>query len=210
MSMMQPSQGRLNPFRCLLHPFDGFYAMKEEGKGSRVAAAVIVFIFFLASVLIRQDTGYTFNTNDPDALNIWLIAAKTVVLYGLWVMGNWAVATWMEGEGKAVQVAIVSAYAMIPYIIAMVLTTWLSNVMLQEEGAFLHYMMVIAMIWSGILMLIGMQTIHDYGFVRNLQSLLLTVAAMAIMVFLAVLFYTLFQQAYVFLLTIYNELLFRI
>ncbi|MNR52201.1 hypothetical protein D3C85_1719970 [compost metagenome] len=59
-------------------------------------------------------------------------------------------------------------------------------------------------------MLIGLLTVHDYGFVRNLQSISLTLAAMAIIVFLVILFYTLFQQTYVFVTTIYNEVLFRL
>lgn len=198
-----------HPLRCLIHPFDGFYEVKEEGKGSAALAAAIVLIFFFAAIVQRQNTGFTFNKNDLDDLNIWLVAAKTLVLYGLWVVGNWAVATWMDGEGKAVQIAVVSAYSIIPYVTSIILVSLLSNVLVMEEGVFLHYLTVVAMLWSAVLMLIGLQTIHDYGFVRNLQAMAMTLAAMGIMVFLAVLFYTLFQQAYVFLLTIYNELLFR-
>lgn len=201
---------RLNPFRSLLHPFDSFYAVKEEGKGSLLASALIVLVFFVATIFKRQSTGYTFNLVDLSALNIWLIAAKTIVLYALWVAGNWAAATWMDGEGKAKQIAIVSAYASIPYVAAVILTTLLSRVLVQEEGMFLSYITTIAMAWSALLMFIGLLTIHDYGAVKTLQSVLLTFAAIAIVVFLAMLFYTLFQQVYVFVYTIYNEMLFRL
>ncbi|NIK74997.1 hypothetical protein FHS15_000095 [Paenibacillus castaneae] len=201
---------RLNPFSSLLHPFDSFYAVKEEGKGSLLASALIVLVFFFATIFKRQSTGYTFNLADLSALNIWLIAAKTIVLYALWVAGNWAVATWMDGEGKAKQIAIVSAYASIPYVAAVILTTLFSRVLVQEEGMFLGYITTIAMVWSALLMFIGLQTIHDYGAVKTLQSALLTFAAMAIVVFLVMLFYTLFQQMYVFVYTIYNEMLFRL
>nr|WP_243864307.1 YIP1 family protein [Paenibacillus castaneae] len=193
-----------------MHPFDSFYAVKEEGKGSLLASALIVLVFFFATIFKRQSTGYTFNLADLSALNIWLIAAKTIVLYALWVAGNWAVATWMDGEGKAKQIAIVSAYASIPYVAAVILTTLFSRVLVQEEGMFLGYITTIAMVWSALLMFIGLQTIHDYGAVKTLQSALLTFAAMAIVVFLVMLFYTLFQQMYVFVYTIYNEMLFRL
>lgn len=203
-------QNKLNPFRCLLHPFDGFNAVKEDGKGSVPFAAAIVIVFFIAAIMYRQNTGYTFNYNDLNDLNILLIATKTIVLFALWVICNWSVATWMEGEGKASEICIVSAYSLIPYVAAIIAVTLLSNVLLEEEGVFLTYIIVIATIWSSILMLIGFLTIHDYGFVRTIQSIVLTFVAMAIVIFLAVLFYTLFQQAYVFLYTIYNELLFRL
>lgn len=203
-------RGKLNPFRCLIHPFDGFTAVKEEKKGSILLAGIIVAIFFISALIHRQNTGFIFNLADPTALNIWLIGAKTIVLYVLWVTCNWAVATWMEGEGKAIEIVIVSAYSLIPYVIGTIVTAMLSNVLLQEEGAFLQYIMVVALLWSTVIMVIGMQTIHDYGFVKTLQSILLTFVAMGIVVFLTVLFYTLFQQLYVFFYTIYNELLFRL
>ncbi|HTG70167.1 MAG TPA: Yip1 family protein [Candidatus Udaeobacter sp.] len=204
------SPKRLNPFSALLHPFDSFNSVKEDGKGSLLASGMIVLVFFIASIFKRQSTGYTFNLSDLSALNVWLIAAKTIVLYALWVAGNWAVATWMDGEGKAKQIAIISAYAIVPYVAAVIVSTLLSRVLVQEEGMFLGYITTLAMIWSAVLMFIGMLTIHDYGAVKTLQSFAMTFAAMGIVIFLAVLFYTLFQQVYVFIYTVYNEMLFRL
>ncbi|WP_424768407.1 Yip1 family protein [Paenibacillus sp. sgz302251] len=200
----------LNPLRALLHPFDSFAAVKDEGKGSLTAAAVIVIVFFLATIFKRQSTGYPFNMADLSALNIWIMGAKTIALYGLWVAANWAVATWMDGEGKAKQIAVVSAYAIIPYVAALIASTILSNVLVREEGMFLDYMMTIALLWSSLLMFIGIQIIHDYGAVKTLQAIALTFVAMGIALFLAVLFYTLFNQLYLFFYTIYNEMLFRL
>jgi tetratricopeptide (TPR) repeat protein len=205
-----PIQGQMLAFRCLLHPFDGFHAVKDEGKGSVIAAFAIVFVWFLAGVMERQNTGFTFNYNQLSDLNVFLILMKTVGLYALWVTCNWAVATWMDGEGKAKEIAIVSAYSITPYVTGILLATLVSNILLKEEGMFLQYITVVSMLWSSVIMFIGMLVVHDYGFVRTLKSLALTLAAMGIVVFLAVLFYTLFQQLYVFLYTVFNELLFRL
>ncbi|MCM3632116.1 Yip1 family protein [Paenibacillus camelliae] len=204
------SMKRLNPLRTLLHPFESFTAVKDEGKGSLVAAATIIIVFFLATIFKRQSTGYTFNMADLNALNIWIISAKTIVLYGLWVAANWAVATWMDGEGKAKQIAVVSAYAIIPYVVALIATTLLSNVLVMEEGMFLQYIIAVSVLWSALLIFIGMNIIHDYGALKTLQSIALTFVAIGITLFLAVLFYTLFNQVYLFFYTIYNELLFRL
>jgi len=201
---------RMHAFRCILHPFDSFNALKDEGKGSVVTAIVIVFVWFLAAVMERQNTGFTFNYNQLSNLNVFLILAKTVGLYVLWVACNWAVATWMDGEGKVRQIAIVSAYSVTPYVAGLLLATLASNVLLKEEGMFLQYINVASVLWSGVILFIGMLIVHDYGFVKTIQSMALTLAAMGIVVFLAVLFYTLFQQLYVFLYTVSNELLFRL
>jgi hypothetical protein len=204
------SRDRINPFHCLLHPFDGFYSVGEERRGYLPYAAAIVIVFFFAAIFQRQNTGYIFNHNQLNELNIFLITLKTLVLFTLWVIGNWSVATWIEGEGKASEIAIVSAYAIIPYVASMIFGTLLSNVLVVNEGAFLHYLTVIGILWSSILMVIGLQIIHDYEFGKTMRSILLTIIAMLIIVFLSVLFYTLFQQAYVFVVTVMNELLFRI
>jgi len=203
-------QGKMNPFHSMLHPFEGFYTIKEERKGSVVTAAIIIAVFFVSELIKRQNMGYIFNEADLTALNIGLIATKTVVLYALWVTCNWAVATWMDGEGTAVEISIISAYSLLHYVITTIVTTLLSNVLVKEEGSFLYYFAIIAFLWSCVLMVIGMQTVHDYGFVKTLQSLLLTIVAMGIVIFLSVLFFTLFQQLILFFYTIYNELLFRL
>jgi hypothetical protein len=210
MDQLNSLRTKLNPFHFLLHPFDGFDRVKEENKGSIFYAGLIVIIYFFAAIYQRQNLGYIFNHNQLSELNIYLIALKTIVMFALWAVSNWAVATWMDGEGKASEIVIVSAYAIIPYVASVILSTMLSNVIVANEGAFLGYITVVGILWSSILMIIGLMIIHDYEFVKTLRSMVLTLVAMLIITFLVVLFYTLYQQAYVFVVTIFNEILFRL
>ena len=60
-----------------------------------------------------------------------------------------------------------------------------------------------------VLLLIGTMVIHELPFARALGFLALTVAAMAVILFVLVLFYTLLMQLCTFGYTLYVEIVFR-
>ena len=51
---------------------------------------------------------------------------------------------------------------------------------------------------------------HQFTARQTLWNLLLTVFGMLIIAFIALLIYSLFQQVYVFIFTIFNEIMFRL
>ena len=65
------------------------------------------------------------------------------------------------------------------------------------------------MVWSIILMISAMKTVHQYSIPKTLAAMFFTVVAMAIILFLAVLLLTLFQQVFVFGYSVYTELMYR-
>ena len=86
--------------------------------------------------------------------------------------------------------------------------TWLSNFMIMDE-MYAEYIILIGLAWSAMLLLIGTMVIHELPFARALGFLALTVAAMAVILFVLVLFYTLLMQLSTFGYTLYVELAFR-
>ena len=65
------------------------------------------------------------------------------------------------------------------------------------------------MFWGIIVLLIGTITAHELSFGKAIGFLLLTVAGMAVIVFIGVLFYTLLEQLITFFSTLYVEIVFR-
>ncbi|MBO5852974.1 MAG: hypothetical protein J6Q74_04105, partial [Clostridia bacterium] len=82
----------------------------------------------------------------------------------------------------------------------------LTNFLLPTEGSFLGILTTIAMIYSGLLLIIGMMRIHDFSFGRLIGTTLLTVFGMAAIIFLMILVGILLQQLGGFLATIVTEL----
>jgi len=197
------------PFYIVFHPFQGYEELKYKKNGSLLLASLIVLLWFFTAVLVRQKTGFIFNLKRLDELNVLLIALRTVVLFILWVASNWAFCTLMEGEGKATEIWYASSYALLPHIFISIFVVLLSNFLTLEEGVFLGYFQVVGQLWSLIILYIGMKHIHNYSYKKTLASMVLTVGGIAIIIFLSILVYSLFQQLYAFVYGLFSEALFR-
>ena len=67
-------------FYTMIHPVNGFDQIKWEKKGSIVACAAILLVFFLTNVFEQVLTGFIFNTYNPDRISvpsIFLITKKS-------------------------------------------------------------------------------------------------------------------------------------
>lgn len=198
------------PLYIMVHPVDGYQEMKWNKKASVPLAGAILLLWLLAEILTWQSTGFIFNPNKPNEMNLYLILVKTLVLFSLWVVANWALCTLMDGEGRFADIWVASAYALLPYIITLAVVAVLSNFLVMQEGSFLECAMVIGQGWSIVLMFFAMQVIHQYSVKKTLVSMALTVVGIGIILFLCILLFSLFQQLYIFVYTIYSEIKFRL
>ena len=103
----------------------------------------------------------------------------------------------------------VSAYALLPYLFSQVIVIIASNFLLRTEGGFITFFQYLGLVWSIVLIISGMKTVHQYSLPKTLVAIIFTIVAMAIILFLMVLLLTLFQQVFVFGYSIYTELMYR-
>lgn len=193
----------------MFHPLNGFEEVKWNGKGSYRISAVVVFLFFLVNVFSAQMTGFSFNTNNPDKISMLSIFAISVGGVLLWFISNWAVSSLMNGEGRLGQIWLVTCYSLIPYIVFMALFILASNFTSLEMATFLYMLKAVGIAWSCLLMFFGLYQIHQMDFRQTILNILLTIFGIAVMLFLMVLLYSLFQQMYTFIYTIFSEIMFR-
>ena len=194
----------------VFHPISGFEEVKWNDKGSVVISVVVLFLFFLINVLQAQMTGFSFNSNNPDKISMISIFAISVGGVALWFVANWAMSSLMNGEGKLRQIWVVTCYALIPYVVFTALFIIASNFASLEMGVFLYLLYAFGIAWSCIMMFFGMYQIHQLDFKGTVANVFLTIVGIAIMLFIMVLLYSLFQQMYTFLYTIFSEIMFRI
>lgn len=91
------------PSYCLFHPFKGYTELKFERQGSLAIANGIIVSFFFVALINQQLTSFAFSTNDDVPFNILLELGKTVGLFAAWVICNWAISTFTDGEGNFVK-----------------------------------------------------------------------------------------------------------
>ena len=194
----------------IFHPVEGFEDLRWKKQGSLALSMVIVFLLFVAMVVDRQLMGFAFNTAYVKVFNVVPLIVRSVVYFFVWVIGNWAICTLFDGEGTLKKICIYSAYALVPYIFGTYISVFMSNFLILDEAIWVNFISLLGMGWSVILMIQAMRAVHQYSFAKTIISIIGTLIAMLLILFLAVLLLSLFQQVYVFIVQIYQEIAYRI
>ncbi|MBQ3791955.1 MAG: YIP1 family protein [Clostridia bacterium] len=197
-------------FHVIIHPFDGFWDLKHEQRGSVKSAAVLLVFTILCFFYQSVSTGYIFKPNDSDAMSIFTSIISVVVPVLLWTVGNWCMTTLMEGEGTLKNIFVATCYALVPVAIMTLLATVLSNVLLETEKDFVTMIQIIGYVWTGLLLIFGIMQTHDYSMGRNLLTILLTIVAMVFIMFVAILFTTLITKIVTFVYNLVVEVEYRV
>ena len=195
----------------IFHPFEGYEDMRWKKQGSLVITAVIVFFLFVAQVFKARFGGFAYNMRAySDIFNVVPILVQSIVYYLTWVVANWSFCTLLDGEGNMRRIAIYSAYALVPYIVCSIISTVITYFVTLDESIWVTAVSQIGLWWSGVLMVMGMKACHQYTFSKTLVCIILTIIGMLLILCLLVLIMSLFQQVWLFFLTIYTEIMYRV
>lgn len=199
------------PLYVIVHPFNGYWDLKYDRnqKTNLMLSFGIVFLLILTNILGSQYSGFLVNFNNPKYLNSLLEVVYVVVPLLFWCVANWSLTTLMDGEGKFAEIFITTCFALVPIVLINFPWIWLSNFISLQESSFYYFSQTLAVIWSGLLLFVGIMTVHQFTPSKTIGTLLLTVVAMGFMAFLTLLFFNLIQQIVVFISTIYQEIVLR-
>ncbi|MBO5010731.1 MAG: YIP1 family protein [Clostridia bacterium] len=196
-------------FHLVFHPFDGFWDLKHEKRGSVRAASTILGITIVAFFYQAIGTGYMHNPKgDYSTVFVQIIAVVVPVV--LWIVGNWCLTTLFDGEGSFKDIYIATCYSLAPLPLFVVLSTVLSNVLTVTEGSILTLLVSLGYVWVGLLLFFGMVVTHDYSTGKNVITTLGTIVAMAVIMFIILLFSSLVMKMATFLITLFTEIFNRI
>lgn len=191
------------------HPNDGFYWIRHQEKGSVLIAVLLVFLYAVCFSMNRIYAGFVVNDIDPRSVNSIAELGGVALLFVVLCAGNWSVTCLMEGEGRFKDIVIAIGYSLLPMIIGTVLATFVSQLVAENEEAFYSIIMGVGTAYTVIMMLVGIMQVHNYTLGKTLITLLLTVVAVFIIIFLGLLIVNFITQVYSFLRSIYIELVFR-
>ena len=192
-------------FHLMFHPFDGFWDVKHEKRGSVRAASTILGLTVLAFFYQSIGQGYIFNPRPTDG-NIIVQVLSIVLPVMLWVTANWCLTTLFEGEGSFKDIYVATCYSLAPLPIFITVSTLLSNVLTASEAMIISLLVGIAVVWMVLLVFFGMLVTHDYSMNKNIGTILATVLAAAVIVFVVVLFAGLVTKMYTFVDSIITEI----
>ena len=196
-------------FHVITHPFDGFWDLKHEKRGSVRAAfvfvAVVVVTFFYQAI----GQGYLFNPRGAYS-TIFSQLISVVVPIVLFVTANWCLTTLFEGEGSFKDIFVAVSYALVPLPLLIIPSTILSNVVAENEKTVVTLLVSLAFVWAGFLIFFGTQVTHDFSLGKNVIMIVVTIVGMVFIMFVALLFTTLLGKIVGFVSNIITEIGYRL
>lgn len=175
-------------FYIMTHPFDGFWDLKHEKRGSMRAAHLHVVLMVIVLVCKRQLTAFLFNQNDLLNFNPFAAIGNAFLPFIMWVVANWCFTTLMNGEGTFKDVYIASAYALLPFYLINAIGIVLSYALTLETGAFYTLIQAVAVVYLGAMLFFGQLVTHQYSFGKGILTAILTIAGIMVMIYLGLLF----------------------
>ena len=192
-------------FHLVFHPFDGFWDLKHEKRGSVRSATAILGLAVLAFFYQSIGQGYLFNPRgDYSTVLIQVLGILVPVL--LWVISNWCLTTLFDGEGSLRDIYIATCYSLAPLPLFITISTILTNVLTVSEEGIVSLITAIGWVWVIILLFFGMSVIHDYSTGKNVITTLGTILAMMVIMFIIILFSSLVIKMVSFLVTLFSEI----
>ncbi|MFG6367727.1 MAG: YIP1 family protein [Lachnospiraceae bacterium] len=193
----------------ITHPFDGFWDLTHEKRGSIAAANTILFLTLLVRIMKLQFTSFVFLQVYWEGINILLYLASVLFPLALWCVGNWGLTTLFDGKGTLKQIYMATCYGLTPYPLIQFPLILFSNVVTYDEAEFYGVLSAISLIWAALLILAAMIQIHEYTVKKTLFFTVATGFAMLVMIFILLLFFSMISQGIAYFISIGREILFR-
>ena len=197
------------PLFILTHPSLGWQIFKQEKKGKMGAALMIILLFVIMKMLEYKYAGPVVNTNNPYKFNSIQILAYSAIPPFLLAVANWSVTTLMDGKGKMKEIVMMACYSYFPIMLIGFINIVVSNFVTSDEAQFVTLLNIIGWALTGFMAITGLISIHEYGLGKVILSILFTIVATAIILFLCLLIFNLAQQIYGFFYEIYEEITVR-
>ena len=194
----------------LVHPFDGFFEIRFRNQGSLLIATLLLIAYAVLRCLSYQYTGFVMNLNNIDEMNALSIFISTISVVVLASAANWTITTLFNGKGKLKDIYIVICYSLTVLLIGDAVVTFASNFVTTEEVMILTALQMVCYAYFVFLLIAGLGTVHEYSFAGNLASMVMTIVAAAVILFIGVLLFTMLERMFSFVTSVTEEFMRRL
>lgn len=188
----------------VFHPFDGFWDIGHEQRGSAGAAAIFLVLAAICVAFQNRLSGFAISGGKNP--NPFLTAGVILIAALVFCVANWCLTSLANGKGRFRDIFIVTGYSAVPLIVFSIPITILSNLLTSREAGIVTLFVYLAYLWTAFLLFTGIMTVQQYSLGWNVLSLLLTLLGMLIIVFLAFLLFNLIGRIAGFFSSIITEI----
>jgi len=194
----------------LFHPFDGFWDLTHEKRGTIAAATTFLALFLITRVVQLLFTNFQFINAPLQYINIFEQMASLLLPFLILCLANWSMTTLFDGKGRFSDIYIAMCYALVPYTLIQLPLVFVSNFLSFDEAAFYNVLMSFSNIWCIFLIFVGLMQVHDYSPGKTLIFVVVTIVGALIIIFLLLVFFSLLGDAASYFISLYREIAFRL
>ena len=194
----------------ITHPFDGFWDLVHEKRGTIAAANTFLLLFLVIRVMKLMLTSFQFISAPIQYINVFEEMASLALPFLILCLANWAMTTLFDGKGRFRDIYMAMCYALVPYVLIQLPMIVVSNMLTFEEASFYSVLLSVSVIWCVFLVFVGLMEVHDYGPGKTFIFLIVTVLGAAVIIFLLLVFFSLLSDALSYFVSMYREIVFRL
>ena len=194
----------------LFHPFDGFWDLTHEKRGSFAAATTYLVLFLLTRIVQLMFTNFQFINAPLQYINVFEQVLSLLLPFLILCLANWSMTTLFDGKGRFIDIYIAMCYALVPYTLIQLPLVFISNMIAFDEAAFYTVLMSASSAWCIFLVFVGLMQVHDYSPGKTLIFIVVTIVGAMIIIFLLLVFFSLLGDAASYFISLYREIAFRL
>ena len=194
----------------ITHPFDGFWDLSREKRGSMAAAHTFLALFLITYVMKLMYTNFQFIMVPVQYINIYQRMASLALPFLVLCVANWALTTLFDGKGRFRDIYMGLCYALVPYVLIQLPCILLSHLLAYDEAEFYSVLISLSEIWCAFLAFVALMEIHDFGPGKTFISIIATVIGAMVILFLVMVLLSLLSDVYAFFVSLYKEIRFRL
>jgi hypothetical protein len=191
----------------ITHPFDGFWDLTHEKRGSIAAANILTLLLIFTKIWLILSPAMWVNLQ---YFNVFIYMAQTIVPLALWSISNWAITTLLDGKGRLKEIYMATAYAFTPTVIMNIIVMIISPVLIDTEWVLVPFFLNLGTVWSVGLVLAAMMMIHDYSLSKAILSSFITIVGIGVILFVFGIFFSLISDGFAYIVSLYKEFVFRL
>ena len=197
-------------FHVIFHPFDGFWDLTHEKRGTLAAATTWLALFLITRVMELMFTNFQFINAPLQYINIFEQMASLLFPFLILCLANWSLTTLFDGKGRFKDIYMAMCYALVPYVLIQLPLVFVSNIIAFDEAAFYSVLLSVSLIWCLLLAFVGLMQVHDYGPGKTIIFVIATILGTLIIIFLMLVFLSLLSDALSYFVSLYREIAFRL
>ncbi len=197
------------PLYILAHPLKGFDEFKRDKKGKMWVALFLLFSLIILNIAKYALTGFVVSNVKVTSLNTFKEISTILLVVVVLTISNWSVTTLFDGKGKMKEIFMMICYCLYPLVWSKFFGLIVSNVVSENEKAIYSLVIGLGIFLMCYMGLLGLISIHEYGLLKCVLSILGTAIAAMIIFFIGILAFDLFQKLFGFAYTIYREISLR-